>query len=238
MLSHQTQKKYRNCYAKLLRLYPKAFHDRFAFEMDQTFNDLCRERLKAGEGLFAFAVGAFFETFVAVLRENKSHFFKRIMKRSSTLFLRLVISLMAVAALAVCGMGVPRMVADEVSRHPNGVGVPYAIMVCAYILCIPFFTALYQGFRVLNFIDHDKTFSNATAASLRLIRGCALIIGASFLAGIITLRVLSAGTDEDPAGPTAIAMVIMFFCLTVTAVSTVIEKQILKAIALKTESLP
>jgi hypothetical protein len=235
MLSSQRQQKYRTCYAKLLRLYPKAYHDRFGPEMNQTFNDLCRERLKSGEGLFAFAVETFFETFVAILRENSAFFFQRTMNRSSTLFLRLVISLMAIAALAICGMAVPRMVADEVSRHPKGVGVPYAIMVCAYLLCIPFFTALYQGFRVLNLVDRDKAFSKATAASLRLIRYCALVIGASFFAGIITLRVLSAGTGEDPAGPTAIAIVVMFFCLTVTAVSTVLEKQLKKAIGPKAQ---
>jgi hypothetical protein len=110
-------------------------------------------------------------------------------------------------------------------------------MVCGYILCIPFFTALYQAFRVLNLIDRDKTFSNATAAALRLIRYCAIGIGAAFLAGIIALRIMSAGTDEDPAGPTMIAIVVMFFCLTVTAVSTVLERQVRKAIDLKTESI-
>jgi hypothetical protein len=237
MLSCPRQQKYRNLYAKLLRLYPKAYRDRFAFEMDQTFNDLCRERLKSGQGLFAFAFETYCETFAAILRENSAFFFQHIMNRSSTLFLRLVIALMAIAALAICGVGVPRMVADETSRHPDGVGVPYAIMVCAYILCIPFFTALYQGFRVLKFVDCDKSFSAPTAKSLRLIRYCALVIGASFFAGIVILRIMSAGTGEDSAGPTMIAMVVMFFCLTITAVSVVLEKQVQKAINLKTESL-
>ena len=91
---------------------------------------------------------------------------------------------------------------------------------------------------MLNFIDRDKTFSHATAASLRRIRFCAFVIGASFFVGIVTLRILSAGTDEDSAGPTAIAMLILFFCLIVTAVSTVLEKQVQKAIDLKSESLP
>lgn len=238
MLSRQPQQKFRACYAKLLRLYPRAYRERFAPEMDQIFNDLCRERLKSGEGLFVFAFETFLETFASILRENSSHFFQLIMNRSSTLFLRLVISLFAIAALVICGVGVPHMVADEVSRHPDGAGVPYAIMACAYILCIPFFTALFQGFRVLNFIDRDKTFSAATASSLRLIRNCAVIIGASFLAGIVTLHILSAGTGEDPAGPTMIAIVVMFFCLTIIAVSVVLEKQVRKAIDLRTEALP
>lgn len=238
MFSGQPEQKYRVCYAKLLRLYPKAYRDRFAQEMDQTFRDLCRERLKSGDGLFLLVLETFLETFAAILRENLDLVVHRIMNRSSTLFLRLVISLMAIAALAICGLGMPRMVADEVSRHPDSTGVPYTIMVCAYLLCIPFFTALYHGFRVLNLIDRDKTFSNATAASLRLIRYCALIIGAAFLSGIIALRILSAGTGEDAAGPTMIALVIMFFCLTVIAGSVVLEKQVQKAIDLNTEAIP
>jgi hypothetical protein len=238
MASKSSIQRCRNCYIRLVGLFPKPFRERFGEGMEQTFTDLCRERVEAEKGLFSFALWAFVETSAAIIRENSDLIVNRFMNRSSTLFLRLVVSLMAIAALAICGLGVPRMVADEVSRHPDGIGVPYAIMICAYLLCIPFLTALYQGFRVLNLIDRDKTFSDATARSLKLIRYCALIIGASFFAGIVTLRVMSAGTDEDPAGPTMIAMLIMFFSLTVTAVSVVLEKQVQKAIDLKTDSLP
>lgn len=38
--------------------------------MEQTFNDLCRERAKAGDGLAGFALWMFAETSVAILREN------------------------------------------------------------------------------------------------------------------------------------------------------------------------
>jgi hypothetical protein len=65
--------RYRNWYAKLLRLYPKPFRERFADGMEQTFNDLCRERAQAGKGLFAFALWTFCETFVGILRESSMH---------------------------------------------------------------------------------------------------------------------------------------------------------------------
>src|SRR4029077_16900076 len=38
-----TTARYRNLYAKLLRLYPKPYRERFGEEMEQTFNDICRE---------------------------------------------------------------------------------------------------------------------------------------------------------------------------------------------------
>ncbi len=60
----------RNWYAKLLRLSPKPYRERFGEGMEQTFNDLCRERVKAGRGLIRFALWMFFETSAGIMREN------------------------------------------------------------------------------------------------------------------------------------------------------------------------
>src|SRR5687767_12504628 len=49
-------RRYRNRYAKLLRLYPKPYRERFGEAMEQTFHDLCRERVKTKSGLFSFAL--------------------------------------------------------------------------------------------------------------------------------------------------------------------------------------
>jgi hypothetical protein len=57
-------------YARLLRLYPEPFRNRFAESMEQTFHDLCRERRTAERGLFVFALGLFAETFAEILRER------------------------------------------------------------------------------------------------------------------------------------------------------------------------
>ena len=62
--------RYRNLYAKLLRLYPKPYRERFGEGMEQTFNDLCRERGKAGKGLFGFVLWVFAETSAGIIREN------------------------------------------------------------------------------------------------------------------------------------------------------------------------
>ncbi len=63
-------RRYRNWYAKLLRFYPKAYRERFGEGMEQTFNDLCRERQEAGEGLFALALWVFAETSAGIMRES------------------------------------------------------------------------------------------------------------------------------------------------------------------------
>jgi hypothetical protein len=65
-----TNARYRNLYAKLLRLYPRAYRERFGEEMEQTFNDLCRERREAGDGLLGFALWVFAETSARIISEN------------------------------------------------------------------------------------------------------------------------------------------------------------------------
>ncbi len=70
MANEHATARYRKIYAKLLRLYPKPYRERFGEGMEQTFNDLCRERKEAGEGLFAFALWAFVETSAGIIRER------------------------------------------------------------------------------------------------------------------------------------------------------------------------
>lgn len=63
-------KRYRKWYAKLLRFYPKPYRERFGEGMEQTFTDLCRERIESGKGVFAFALWMFVETSTGIMREN------------------------------------------------------------------------------------------------------------------------------------------------------------------------
>lgn len=61
---------WRRRYARLLRLYPDAFRERFAESMEQTFADLCRERGAKAGGLFGFALWTFTETSAAIVKER------------------------------------------------------------------------------------------------------------------------------------------------------------------------
>ncbi|MEP0873128.1 hypothetical protein NDA01_25535 [Trichocoleus desertorum AS-A10] len=63
-------RRYRNWYAKLLRLYSKPYYERFGEEMQQTFTDLLRERAQEGRGLFGCALWMFVETSAGIMREN------------------------------------------------------------------------------------------------------------------------------------------------------------------------
>src|SRR5262245_29227746 len=79
--------RYRHWYRKLLRFYSRPYRERFAEGMEQTFNDLCRERAIAGERLFGFVLWVFVETSAGILRESAR---SRVMQNKSTLRIALV----------------------------------------------------------------------------------------------------------------------------------------------------
>lgn len=72
MATDRATTRYRRLYARLLRLYPRSYRERFGEGMAQTFSDLCRERADAGQGLFTLALWAFGDTFIGMLREHLS----------------------------------------------------------------------------------------------------------------------------------------------------------------------
>jgi hypothetical protein len=56
-------------YMKLLRLYPQGFREQLGESMEQTFNDLYRER-QTKPGRFRFVLWTFFDTAVGIVREH------------------------------------------------------------------------------------------------------------------------------------------------------------------------
>jgi hypothetical protein len=62
--------RYRHWYRQLLRFYSRPYRERFAESMEQTFNDLCHERARAGKGLLGFVLWTFVETSAGIVREH------------------------------------------------------------------------------------------------------------------------------------------------------------------------
>lgn len=227
----------RNWYAKLLRLYPKLFRERFGEGMEQTFNDLCRERVKENRGLFSFAVWVFLETSAAIVRENAKIIMNYSVNQASTIFLRLVIFLIAIGALAVCIFPLPRGVAYEAAKTPDTAWQIYAFLVGGYIQAALFFFSVFQAFKLLNYIDGNKAFSESSVRALRHIKHSAIGIGLIMVAGIGWVMYLSAGTGEDSAGPVMLGFIGTVVSSVVTAVAAVLQGLVQKAIEPKREGL-
>lgn len=230
MASERLMQRCRNGYATLIRLYPKSYRERFGESMELTFNDLCRERMRAGKGVLGFAFWMFVETSAAIIRENATTIMRCSMIRGSTLFLRLVISLVAIAALAVCMFPLPRMISQEAAKTPDTAWQIYLFLLGAYVQAALFLFALYHAFRLLTYIDRDLALSELSVRALRHIKHSAVTIGLLMLTGIVWVLILSAGTGDDSAGPVGLGLMGTFASSVVAAVAAVLQQQVQKAI--------
>jgi len=124
------------------------------------------------------------------------------MKRYSTIFfqtvfLQSVVVLIGMGAIAFL-LWEPRVEGVNANKTLFEIYFKDPFVAYAYIGSIPFFVALHHAFKVLGYVRQNKTFSQATLNSLRIIKYCALA-----LIGIVAVSVffMIGGDREDrPAG--------------------------------------
>jgi hypothetical protein len=115
MAADRTIGRYRRWYARLLRLYPSPYRERFGEPMTQTFTDLIRERADAKRGMHAYALGTFAETTAQIMRENMTQLMQT---RAVLRWMLITAALLAVPALAmVFNLAIP----DPGSATQDGV---------------------------------------------------------------------------------------------------------------------
>ena len=97
------------------------------------------------------------------------------MKRSSTIFLQIVIVLIGIGVLALL-LWEPQI--EGVNAHATHFEIYFKDPFLALCVCgsIPFFIALYQAFKVLGYVGRNKVFSPEVVKALRTIKYCALAI--------------------------------------------------------------
>jgi len=94
MDTERSLNRWRKLYATLLRCYPRNHRERFGGAMEQTFNDLLRDRLKSGRSVTALLIWVFFDGLGGVMREIMSHILKS--HRSSVWVVVGVLGLLAI----------------------------------------------------------------------------------------------------------------------------------------------
>lgn len=86
------------------------------------------------------------------------------MKKKTTLFLRLSILLVATVIFIICLLMFFFLIKNPVSpAYANSI---YPILTGIYITTIPFYTALYMAFKLLNYIDSSKAFTQPSVTAL------------------------------------------------------------------------
>ncbi len=155
------------------------------------------------------------------------------MKRSSTIFLQVVIVLIGIVALGIM-IRFPLTEGRAVNLDLFSI---YAdpFIIYGYLASIAFFVALYQAFKLLGYIRHNNVFSLNSVKALKSIKYCAIILGVLIVMAAVYIRMFHA-QDDDPAGFIAIAIVATFISAVVATAAAVFERTLQSAIDIKSEN--
>ena len=156
------------------------------------------------------------------------------MKRVSTLFLKIAVVFIGIPILALCIFVVPNIGKFAVELYPDFTFIKYFIFIVLYGSAIPFYIALYQAFKLLNYIDKNKAFSDLSVIALKKIKYCAITISGLYIVGM-PFFFLMADKDDAP-GIILIGLVIIFASLVIAVFAAVLQKLLKEAIDIKSEN--
>lgn len=152
------------------------------------------------------------------------------MERGSTFILRAVITVIGLIVLAICLFALPAGISSELAGDFD-----YGwIFAGLYIAAIPFFFALYQALKLLNYIDKNKSFTLQSVNALKNIKFCGLAISALFTLGMPYIFYVA--DRDDAPGVAAIAFVIIGASFVVAAAANLFQQLIKNAVDIKSEN--
>lgn len=154
------------------------------------------------------------------------------MKKGSTLFLKIVLCLIAIGAL-IGMLSFPQT--EGAARNKDLISIytdPFIIY--GFISSIPFFFGLYQAFKLLNLIDANKAFSQSAVNKLRSMKFASLTLIGFIALALIYIRFMANG--DDPAGPTALGIIVSFAVAVIATAAAVFQSLLQKAVDIKSEN--
>lgn len=153
-------------------------------------------------------------------------------KSGSTLFLKIIIILLAIAVLA--GMAwFPQTEGRAANLDLINIYTdPFIIYI--YIASIPFFFGLYQAFKLLHFIDSNKAFSQGAINTLKNMKFASLTLIGLIVLTLMYLRFI--GHGDDVAGPTMLGICLALAFGVIATAAGVFQKLLQNAVDIKSEN--
>ena len=154
------------------------------------------------------------------------------MNRGSILFLKAVLVLIGIGALALM-LWEPHLEGRNAHATLFEIYFKDPFLAYAYLSSIPFFVALYQALKVLGYIGENKAFSQATVKALRTIKFCAIAIIGFVAVGEIFIML---GNSDDRAGGVFIGILITFGSVVIATAAAMFERILQNAVDIKSEN--
>ena len=156
------------------------------------------------------------------------------MKRSSTIFLQLVIVLIGIGALALM-LWEPHLEGRNAHATLFQIYFNDPFLAYAYTGSIAFFVALYQAFKLLGYVARNEVFSQRSVKALRTIKYCALTLVA-FLVGAEAYFFIAMRGKDDIAGGVMLGLFLIFISVVIATAAAVFERTLQSAVELKSEN--
>ncbi len=156
------------------------------------------------------------------------------MKRSSTIFLQIVIVLIGIGALTLM-LWEPHLEGRNAHATPFEIYFKDPFLAYAYTASLAFFVALYQAFKLLGYIGANQVFSQRSVKALRTIKYCALALIA-FIVGAEAFFFIVQRGKEDIAGGVMIGLVMIFVSVVAATAAAVFERLLQSAVEIKSEN--
>jgi hypothetical protein len=149
------------------------------------------------------------------------------MKRSSTIFLQIVIVLIGIGALALM-LWEPHLEGRNAHATLFQIYFNDPFLAYAYIASIAFFVALFQAFKLLGYIGQNRVFSQAAVNALRTTKYCAMSLAGFIAAPVAYLFIARPG--DDIAGGVAVGLFLIFVSVVIAVAAAVFEKKLQSAV--------
>ena len=154
------------------------------------------------------------------------------MKFGATLFLRVVLVLFGIGALALL-LWEPHLEGRNAHATVFEIYFKDPFLAYAYVAAIPFFVGLYHAFKVLGYAGRNKEFSPSAVRSVRTIKYCAIAIVGFVAIGEV---IIMFGNSDDRAGGVVMGAFFFFASIVVATAMAVLERALQNAVDMKSEN--
>jgi len=155
-------------------------------------------------------------------------------KRTTTIFLQVVIVLIGIGALALM-LWEPHL--EGRNAHATLVEIYFKdpFLAYAYLASVAFFVALFQAFSLLGYIGQNEMYSLKSVKALRTIKHCAIALVAMIGAAVAYLFIAVRGKD-DIAGGVAMGLFMIFISVVIGTAAAVFERRLQTAVNIESEN--
>ena len=152
----------------------------------------------------------------------------KVLERSSTLFLKLILLVLSLAVLTLCGFLLYQIIQSD------SLGDYQPILIGVLISTIPFLYVFYQAYNLLNNIDNNLSLTDSSVNSLRIIKVCSFIISLMYLIG--SPFIFYVAQQDDAPGVVLINIILIMGPFSVGVFTYILQKLLINAIGYKSEN--